>query len=183
MTWWRNLWVHMLLPRNLGKLAYFSFFLITTFFNLWSARSGDEFILNFTFCLWLSISFSFAFMLRNQFFACNPFSPSILSVLLLSQSVPLTYMYPISQSCPWACPVSLNLIINVSPFSWLPLYASLSPSFPSVYICSFVWNSYFLLKFFYPSLPFLFLSLFLSPFFSLVTSVNYWRTHFIISMD
>ena len=147
MTWWRNRWVHMLPPRNLGKLTYFSFLLITTFFNLWSAGSGDEFILNFTFCSWLSISFSFAFMLRNQFFACNPFSLFILSVLLLSQSVPVTYMYPISQSCPWACPVSLNLIRYVShSFSCLFLYASSSLSLPSVYICSSVWNSYFAFK-------------------------------------
>ena len=82
-------------------------------------------------------------------------SPSILSVLLLSQSVPLTYMYPISQSCPWACPVSLNLISNVShSFSCLFLYASSSLSSPSVYICSSVWNSYFAFKILLSFTPF-----------------------------
>ena len=121
---------------------------------------------DFFFCLWLSISLPFAFMLCNQFFACNPFSPSILSVLLLSQSVPLTHMYPISQSCPWACPVSLNLIRNVSlSFSCSPLYVSLSLSLFPLSISVPLYGTLLLpLKFFYPSLPFLFLSLFLSPF-------------------
>ena len=88
-------------------------------------------------------------------------SPSILSILLLSQSVPLTHMYPISQSCPWACTVSLNLISNVShSFLCLPLYASLFLSlFPLSISVPLYGTLISPLKFFYPSLPFLFLSL------------------------